>query len=147
MSRMAHHELQCPKCSHTTRTTVWESINVTIDPHLKEQLFAGRINMLDCGHCNSKTFINAPLLYHDMNLRYCAQFFPRQALDSGSFYDSFNVDGSLAMHGAGSMFASMANYIAQPHIVFDMSELLHYIVFRDRLAHLRASTDQQGRSE
>ena len=145
MSKMAQHDLQCPSCGHTTPTTVWESINVTVDPRLKEQLFAGRVNMFECARCDNRTFVNASLLYHDVTLRYCTYFFPRHALDADDFYQKFNVDGSLAMHGAEAVLASMAGYLTQPHIVFDMHEMLRYVVFRDRLASSRTSSDEQGR--
>jgi hypothetical protein len=35
-------------------TMVWSSLNIAIDPDLKDRLYAGEINVLDCEDCGKK---------------------------------------------------------------------------------------------
>lgn len=131
---MTPHDLQCPHCGHKQETMVWDSINVSLDPELKTKLYAAEINLFECEKCQKKTFINAPLLYHDMGMQFCVQYYPPQALDDERFHRQFNADGSLAMAGIPAAFAKSGAYLVRPHIVFDMNEMIRYVTFRDRVA-------------
>jgi RNA polymerase subunit RPABC4/transcription elongation factor Spt4 len=134
MSRMTPHDLQCPHCGNKQETMVWDSINVSLDPELKTKLYAAEINLFECQKCQKKTFINAPLLYHDMEMQFCVQYYPRKALDDEGFHRQFNADGSIAVTGMPAAFAESGAYITRPHIVFDMNEMIRYVAFRDRVA-------------
>ncbi len=41
-------ELECPKCGTRQNVFLYDSINVSIDPNLKEKLFKGEINVFQC---------------------------------------------------------------------------------------------------
>jgi len=112
---------------------VWDSINVSIDPELKRKFYAAEVNLFECAICRVKTFISAPLLYHDMSMQFCVQYYPPEALDDEGFYREFNADGSLAMT-IPAAFAGLAAYLKRPHIVFNMNEMIRYVAFRDRVA-------------
>lgn len=126
MSKMRVHNLECPDCGNKQETTVWDSVNVKLDPDLKKKLFDAQINVFSCEKCGKKTFINAPLLYHDMTQQFCVQYYPPESLDQREFFRRFKPDGSFANTG-------MPAYIVRPHIVFRMDEMLRYVIFRDRL--------------
>ncbi|MGB9592277.1 MAG: CpXC domain-containing protein, partial [Candidatus Kryptoniota bacterium] len=64
---------------------VWESLNVTVDSDLKKKLFAGEINKFECEKCGNKAFVNAPILYHDMEQQFCVQYYPSEMLDDSDF--------------------------------------------------------------
>ena len=134
MSKMTPHELQCPHCGNKQETMVWDSLNVTLDPDLKKKLYAAEINLFECGKCGKKTFINAPVLYHDMTLQFCVQYYPPEVLDDADFHQQFNHDGFLAMNGMPAAFAKSGAYLTRPHIVFDMNEMIRYVTFRDGIA-------------
>jgi len=133
MSKMTPHELQCPHCGHKQMLIVWDSINVSLHLELKEKLYAAEINLFECGRCQNKTFINAPLLYHDMEMEFCVLYYPPEWLDDESFLRHFNTDGSLAMTSIPAAFAKSSAYLVRPHIVFDMNEMIRYVAFRDRV--------------
>ena len=80
MSDMTPHDLQCPHCGNKQEVMVLGSLNVTLDPDLKEKLFAAEINQFHCAKCEKKTFIDAPLLYHDMTQQFCVQYYPTSML-------------------------------------------------------------------
>jgi hypothetical protein len=119
-------KLSCPKCKNTQEVVVWESLNVSLDPELRNKLVCGEINIFRCESCNSKVLINSPLLYHDMKREYCVQYFPPKKIEDFEFYDGFTIDGKLSG-------LPTDNYLVAPHIVFDFNEMIRYIQFRDKL--------------
>ena len=133
MSKMTIHNLECPHCGNKQETKVWHSVNVKLDPELKRKLFDAQINLFSCEKCGKKTFINAPLLYHDMTQHFCVQYYPPESLDEREFFLQFNPDGSLANTGMPAAFAESVAYLVRPHIVFGIDEMLRYVMFRDRL--------------
>ena len=134
MSQMSPHDLQCPQCGNTQETMVWSSLNVTMDPDLKDRLYAGEINVLECDDCGEKAWISAPLLYHDMTAQIYVQFYDPDLLDDPDFLRQFNSDGSLDIKSVPVSLPSSGDYLRRPHIVFDMDEMLRYVKFRDSIA-------------
>jgi hypothetical protein len=141
-------EVCCPKCEHEQTVTLWDSLNADVSPEAREDLFEGKINTFECASCASRVFVPIPLLYHDMRRRFCVQYFPFQALEEKSFLDRFDNDGSdlipfeaVARIKKPSYPAAMA-YLRSPHVVFDMGELVRYVLFRERLHEARRRVDQ-----
>ena len=56
-----------------------------------------------------------------------------EALGDPRFYSGFDADGRM-VSGNLSKIAGDSHYILEPHVVFEMNELLRYVTFRDRLA-------------
>jgi hypothetical protein len=69
MSESKKHKIRCPACQHEQEFTLWEAIDATQDPGLKEQLLAGQLNRMTCSQCQEETDIIAPMLYHDSETR------------------------------------------------------------------------------
>jgi hypothetical protein len=134
---MTIHNLECPQCGNKQETKVWHSVNVKLDPELKKKLFDAQINLFSCEKCGKKTFINTPVLYHDMTQQFCVQYYPPESLDQREFFRRFNPDGSLANTGIPAAFAESGAYLTRPQIVFDMSEMVRYVAFRDRINEVR----------
>lgn len=138
MSKMRSQELQCPYCGSKQEMTIWESINVSLDPELKEKLFSGDINVFDCNICDKKTFVNSGLLYHDMQLRFCVSYYPPEILESEDLGKHFKADGTLNIPAA-FLPGEAGNYMTRPHIVFNMGEMMRYVLFRDLLVESRTA--------
>ncbi len=136
MSKMFTTELKCPHCKNIQKVEIWESINVTLDPELKAKLFDNKINLFNCGECKKEAFVEAPLLYHDMDRKFCVQYYPTEYLEHKDFYHQFTMDGEISMSDMPEVFADAVTYMSKPHIVFDMNEMIRYVMFRDRLAGL-----------
>jgi hypothetical protein len=66
MSQKHSIEVECPGCKVTVNVTVWSSLNATLEPEAKSDLFQGKINHFQCPHCNHTAFLQASFLYHDM---------------------------------------------------------------------------------
>jgi predicted RNA-binding Zn-ribbon protein involved in translation (DUF1610 family) len=131
MSENTPHRLECPRCGNAQGVLVWESINVTIDPELKQNLFDAEINVFKCESCGNQAMINVPLLYHDMTNQFCVQYYPPELLDDPQFPQGFNPDGSMTMPGLPMALLKSGEYLTRPHIVFDLNEMIRYVIFRD----------------
>ena len=131
MSKMKQIDVECPVCGEKQETDYWDSINVDLDFSLRRQLFDGSINFFRCEFCKYEAFVNGPLLYHDMTRKFCIQYLPEYWLEDVSNFESYYTDGSLETFV--SFNAMGIGHRSRPHIVFNMEELLRYILFREML--------------
>lgn len=67
MSIINRNEFDCPRCSHHLTITVHDSVNVDINPELKELVLAGNLNSTVCPECGKRIVINQEFMYHDMS--------------------------------------------------------------------------------
>ena len=131
MTKMSKHEVSCPNCGRQQTATILESINIDLDPSFRKRLIDGDINMLRCEFCNHEAFLNAPLLYHDPTKRFCVQYLPLKMLDNIDSLGAYTTDGRM---GSLHTFEKMGvGYIGEPHIVFDIEEMIRYVLFRELL--------------
>ncbi len=137
MPKMKTHDLQCPHCGNKQKTMIWDTLNITLESDLKKKLYEGEINRFECKKCVKRSFIDVPLLYHDVSQQFCVQYFPPKALEDPDFLRQFNRDGSFAMTTLSLSLAKSSAYLTRPHIVFDMNELLRYVAFRDRIPAIK----------
>ena len=135
-SGMGIHELTCPQCGNTQQVEVRDSINVTVDPNLRNRLFNADINIFACESCNRKAIINVPLLYHNMNRRYCVQYYPLESIEDDKFMAQFTTDGKWSFRDIPEIVNNDLNYMGDPHIVFSLFDMIQYIKFRDRLCEI-----------
>jgi len=49
------------------------------------------------------------------------------------FYDSFNIHGKGKEFGVRSDIMEKSQHLLEPHIVFEMKEMINYIIFRENL--------------
>ena len=70
MSLEQRRQIQCEECGQVFDVTVFDSINVSINPELKEKVISGEIYCFECPHCHHVHHISYPFLYHDMEHRF-----------------------------------------------------------------------------
>jgi tetratricopeptide (TPR) repeat protein len=123
--------IKCPKCEKSTDVQLWDTINVTLDPEEKVNLFNGKINFFNCKYCDFKAPIPNSLLYHDMTKKFWIYYFPINLITDNEFIrGNFTYEGKLKnLTHINEAFEYMLN----PIIVFSMQELKNHIYFRDRL--------------
>ena len=64
---MEHKEkLTCPKCGKESEFTVWQSINTTLDPEMKNAVRDRSAFRFKCAHCGHTANVDYPFLYHQM---------------------------------------------------------------------------------
>ena len=70
--------IQCPNCGQPINATVDNLINVAANPEAKGRLLTGRLNSVQCPHCNVVSTIAAPVLYHDAEKELLISFVPME---------------------------------------------------------------------
>ncbi|WP_097005323.1 CpXC domain-containing protein [Lacrimispora amygdalina] len=70
MSRYHNAEIICPVCKKKNIVRVWDSVNVDINPEIKEDILSGKFNHSICPSCNVEINCVYGFLYHDMKHRY-----------------------------------------------------------------------------
>lgn len=66
MSQVRKETIECPHCHQEGEYDLWTSVNVDLDPELREKIFSDELLMYHCPHCGKVTGIPAGTLYHDM---------------------------------------------------------------------------------
>lgn len=74
MSSMETMHLACPHCALDFRAEVWTVVGATEDPDLREELLAGRFNVLSCPYCERESFMPVPFLYYDQERQFALGF-------------------------------------------------------------------------
>lgn len=145
MSKRTKTEIECPHCGNKQDTEVWSSLNVTLDPEAKEALFNGKINFFCCQKCRWEGMIPVDLLYHDMRRRFCVQFYPFEWIGNNDFIQDLiqNIPIEGELPPAWPPMTDFPPYMQHMHIVFDMGELVRYVIFKDRLFELQHSGSEQ----
>lgn len=54
------------ECGTAFTSPIYQTVNVTLEPHLLYQLLAGLLNVAICPNCGRKTAAALPFVYHDM---------------------------------------------------------------------------------
>ena len=71
MSRIVPTKINCPKCGRISSYECYTSVNVSVDPHLREAILGGSFYCRCCPKCRHHFDVEQDLLYHDMRGRFC----------------------------------------------------------------------------
>lgn len=74
MSKHHKEEIECPLCHHKGEFDLWESVNVDLDPELREQVLNYQLFVWTCPKCGSHVITPYDTLYHDMKHRFMLFF-------------------------------------------------------------------------
>ena len=68
----------CPHCLNEEEVTIWDIIDISQDPDLREEVLQKRIQNFVCSSCQQEWIVAEPFLYHDPQQKllfyYCPQF-------------------------------------------------------------------------
>lgn len=62
--------IQCPACKKDGEFEVWESVNVTLQPELRNRLLTHDLFTYVCPHCKQQLVVAYSCLYHDMDRKF-----------------------------------------------------------------------------
>ncbi len=65
MSRSKKYNISCPSCGLQQEVELYEAVNVSTDPHLKDALMKNFLNRVECPDCAANFRVDMPLLYSD----------------------------------------------------------------------------------
>jgi predicted RNA-binding Zn-ribbon protein involved in translation (DUF1610 family) len=131
-------QVPCPECGHEQPMRIWETITAPINPEARADLLEGRLHRFECASCGEVAQLAAPLLYHDLERRFLAQYLPFEAIDD-EFLQQFNHEGEERFALVGFEGSPLdpndprTAYFSRPHFVFDLDELVRYVRFREAL--------------
>ena len=91
MSLNSIQEVNCPQCGNTQNFVRWDSVNVTLDPDLKEKVLNRDIMTFECEKCDQKTVFIYQFLYHDMDKKILIHLVPEDEYNDVKF-DSLKLD-------------------------------------------------------
>lgn len=74
MSQESKEILRCPRCGAEGEMTFWDSVNVKLNPELKDKIINEELFFWTCPKCGEKIFVPYGTLYNDMENR-CMLFF------------------------------------------------------------------------
>lgn len=69
MTIARYETIICPKCGHAQSTQIWNTVNVTVDPELKQLALNDGLNVFECDSCGWREALDRDLLYHDSDRR------------------------------------------------------------------------------
>jgi len=66
MSKHSMERIKCPHCGSEADFMIWQSINTTLDPEMKENTRNGDVFRHICKECGENTMVYFSTLYHQM---------------------------------------------------------------------------------
>jgi hypothetical protein len=81
MTKVSTEELVCSECGLKQLFTVYDSVNVSLNPDYKERLINGELTIFTCDACGYQVKMVYPLLYHDMENKLMVYLDPDGQLD------------------------------------------------------------------
>ncbi len=76
MTRFHKENIQCPFCLSDEEVVIWDHIDATEDPDLKERLLKKECQVLYCPNCGEESILARPLLYSDGEAGYVLAWRP-----------------------------------------------------------------------
>ena len=125
--------LVCSRCQHQFSTELWGSINVTLDPQLKERLLAGEINVVQCPSCQTSSYVAIPFIYHDMEKRLFIYAMPEKLFKKDEVVRQAIKENSQQTwrEFAEGLSEKEAEYLRTPRVVYGLRALLEEILVCD----------------
>ncbi|MBA5794044.1 CpXC domain-containing protein [Flavobacterium sp. xlx-214] len=59
----------CPNCGSEQKVRYYQSVNITLQPELKNKVLSGKLNTNTCSNCDKEIDLISGFLYHDMQNR------------------------------------------------------------------------------
>lgn len=84
MTKKNETKINCPGCGRSADFMAYDSINVNVNPRLREQVLSDDIFKFKCEHCGHEDTLFYPFLYHDMQNRFWILIVPDKTDDASS---------------------------------------------------------------
>ncbi|MBQ6168442.1 CpXC domain-containing protein [Ruminococcus flavefaciens] len=76
MSKTHVEMIKCPKCKKLSEMTVWDIIDVTDAPEMKQKIRNGEAFRWHCSECDDNSLIFFPTIYHQPGEKYIVSYVP-----------------------------------------------------------------------
>jgi len=119
MSLSSVTKVKCPDCNHEQEIEIYQSLNVSLDPELKEKLINGDLTTFNCQKCRYETHFPINLLYNDMDEQILIYWLQSEE-DTNAFLESQKKYSDNILH-----------QMYKKRIVFSLGELVEKIAIFD----------------
>ena len=134
MTRLSTEELVCPECNLEQEFTVYNSVNVTLNPDYKEDLINGELTVFTCDACGHQIEIVYPILNHDMENQLMIYLDPDGQLDLNGIENKQFMFGTLLDESYRYRIVSTREELVEKIYIFEaglddkpIEMLKHYI--------------------
>lgn len=79
MTKFHYEEVVCPNCLNEEKIAVWDIVNVSEDPDLKEKIYLKELQNFECQNCNHKYILDQAFLYIDPDKKLLFYYAPKYA--------------------------------------------------------------------
>lgn len=107
MSECRNENIKCPRCGYESPMTIWNSINVDLDPELKEKLLSQELFEWKCEVCGLETHVHFGTIYHDMKHHFMLFFDPLDEDDREMKYKETEIPLPPGMISGDYVFRSV----------------------------------------
>ncbi len=91
MSRSKTYNITCPSCGLQQEVELYEAVNVSADPQLKDALMKNWLNRVECPDCEGTFRVDMPLLYTDPKHNLIIHWMPEsEEVSRDSILDEFD---------------------------------------------------------
>lgn len=82
MTKITNDLFTCPSCKKESKFVKYDSVNVTLQPELREKVLSGTIFDWVCPYCGETLSIRYNLLYHDMDRAFQVYYSPSNSSET-----------------------------------------------------------------
>ncbi len=90
MSLKANQNIKCPHCGQECSLEYWRTINIDLNPELRDKVDSGELWKWTCPHCGYETIMPWGTIYHDMKNKFML-FFDFYEPEDGNKYDDVDI--------------------------------------------------------
>lgn len=118
MSKNKITSVQCPNCRRSSKVTIWESINVDLDPEMRVRVLNDSVFTFVCSSCGFRQGMAYPCLYHNQKLKFMVWWM--EANDVMRKNDFAQINNSpIKMPGYRLRVVSTLNRLKEKILIFD----------------------------
>ncbi|MEE0266032.1 MAG: CpXC domain-containing protein [Acutalibacteraceae bacterium] len=123
MSRKTTVKATCPGCKEEFEITMWDSVNVDINPEEKARILDGSFFDQKCEHCGKVTKMFYPILYHDMSNKLMMWFMGKDSSTDEIYQTIEFAENQLDNFEEGGKYAyrmvSVPSELVEKALIFD----------------------------
>lgn len=122
MSDRNTYTITCPQCKADLTVELYDAINVTEAPALRDELMANQLNAVECPHCGFSFRVDKRLLYNDPDRNVMIYWMPGTE-------ESYRENKEEFMQAMDALASALPDEFDPPavHLVFSRTELVERI--------------------
>ena len=119
MTMQSSERVTCARCKHEQDFPTWGTLNVTLNPELKEPLITGKLTALTCSACGEEAEVVYSLLYHDMIKKYFIWLLPNKTQADDQELEMLRSLGEDTINDYNCRIVRNRNQLVEKILIFD----------------------------